>query len=468
MDLPQQDTIIQYVADGTETEYVFAFYVPTAADIAVYTQAANATPVPESDLNVLNVDYTVAFNEDPITGGTVTFLGGHVPASGWIITLNRDVQASLDVQFSNAQNFNGANLDDALERLLLLIQQNKTYSLQRNLSYRVNTYLPDLEVESNTQLQTLQDGYIWKGQNGGVISTLLEENPDVSTLRTDLANNSPTTNGASLVGYYDPLNVEATTVKDFLDDLPTYIYDIINEPLNNKIFIDVGSANLIRITTDFPYTEYSEGDRFLVRINVNNTGASNLAVNDIAAEDIIVSGDTINTYPYDLSAGSIAEFEFNNGKWFLINPNSCLMRRSILGYVALTVNQAFPSGSAFTKILYNTVVTDTYSMWDAVNHGFNISIAGNYRITTYTRNSWAVDNTIWTINVYKNNSIYAAISGATSPPINQNTFSSGSIIIPSLIVGDFIDTRAFQTGTAVTDDTLLQSASYCQIEYAGR
>lgn len=225
-DLPQQNTIVQYLADGVEDQYLFAFYVPDDVDIEVYVTPVGQAPIPESDIQELGVAYTVTQNVDPITGGYITFLPGYIPAAGSSVTLNRNVQASLDVEFANGQNFNGANLDAALDKLLLLIQQNQTYALQRNLSYRVNTYLTNEQatIQANTQLQPLLPGYIWQGAaDGGVVAVLLEENPDVSTLRSELASQSPTTNGASLVGYYDQVNSLPTTVKAFLDNIVTFM-----------------------------------------------------------------------------------------------------------------------------------------------------------------------------------------------------------------------------------------------------
>ena len=118
--------------------------------IQEFYQASNATPVPASQILTLNVDYTVTYNADPITGGTVTLL--FTPTTGYYLTINRDVQASLDTNFSNAQTFNGANLDAALDRLLLLCQQNQNYALERNLSYVINTYLPNAHAIHNCRL----------------------------------------------------------------------------------------------------------------------------------------------------------------------------------------------------------------------------------------------------------------------------------------------------------------------------
>jgi microcystin-dependent protein len=216
-DLPQQDTIVQYVADGITTTYIVPFFTPIETtgvpDLDVYTQAASAPPIPSIDINEWNVAYTYTPNLDPITGGMITFNPGFIPPNGYIVTIVRDVSASLDVEFSNAQTFSGYTLDFALDKLLLITQQNKTFALERNISYIINSYLPEDLLLANVQIPILQPGYIWIGAvNGGVTSAYLQEPSDASTLRSELANNAPITDGANLVGYYDTVNMEPTTV----------------------------------------------------------------------------------------------------------------------------------------------------------------------------------------------------------------------------------------------------------------
>jgi microcystin-dependent protein len=226
-DLPQQQTIVQYVADGETDNFVVPFYTPIDSDgmpnLAVYTQAADATAVPESDINVWPDDYTYEANLDPITGGTLYFEPDSIPADGWIVTIVRDVQASLDVEFSLAQTFSGVTLDAALDKLLLIEQQNKTYANERNLSYIVNTYLPDDTLSANVNIPVLGDQQVWMGSSDGIIAATLEQPADVSTLRSELADEQPVTNGANLVGYYDTTNLNPTTVADQLDYLTGYV-----------------------------------------------------------------------------------------------------------------------------------------------------------------------------------------------------------------------------------------------------
>ena len=237
-DLPQQDTIVQYAADGITSVYIVPFYTPVETDgtpdLDVYTQLSTATPIPADDIKEWGVDYTYTPNLDPISGGVITFLPGKIPPNSYVVTIARNVSASLDVEFSQAQTFSGFTLDAALDKLLLITQQNKSYALGRNLSYIINSYLPESTLAVNVQIPVLQAGQTWFGSVDGVIAATLEQPADVSTLRSELANNAPVTNGAALVGYYDTVNNDATTVAAQL----TYLTGAVVAPFPSGAIID--------------------------------------------------------------------------------------------------------------------------------------------------------------------------------------------------------------------------------------
>ncbi len=241
-DLPQQNTIIQYLADGIADTYIVPFFTPVESDgtpdLDVYSQLATAVPNPENDIKQWNVDYTFTPYLDPITGGVITFNPGFIPPSGYAVTIVRNVSASLDAEFSNAQNFSGITLDAVLDKLLLIAQQNKSYAFDRNLSYIVNTYFPDDTLDANVQIPILQPQQIWMGALGGVIAADLEQPADVSTLRSELANNQPVTNGAGIVGYYDSVNLNPTTVEAQLTLLTTAVI----APFPTGCIIDFGGT----------------------------------------------------------------------------------------------------------------------------------------------------------------------------------------------------------------------------------
>jgi microcystin-dependent protein len=239
--LPQQQTIVQYVTNVSQLQYTFAFYAPLPTDIQVYYQASNAPAIPASDLLVLNVNYTVTYNVDPTTGGYITLLVA--PTTGYYLTINRQVAASLNTNFANAQNFSGANLDAALDRLLLLCQQNQNYNLQRNLSYVINTYLPN--ASPYTQLPTLAQNQVWVGSGSGITAAVLATSPSASVLQSLLASMIPGADGASIVGYYDTVDSVATTVAAFLNNLPAYISNLLTSTalgFKTGMMIDYGST----------------------------------------------------------------------------------------------------------------------------------------------------------------------------------------------------------------------------------
>lgn len=211
--LPQQATIKQYLTDGLETEYTYPFMILTDRDIAVYLTLAGEDPNPTIDKKVLTTDYTVT-NAGEENGGTIIF--NDAPPALSVVTLSRAIEASVDTNFENASTFNGANLDAAFLRTTLVEQQNQTYALRRNLSYKVNSYLPDPYLENYTQLPVPGNGQIWIGQENGVTAVTLEENPNVSVLRSDLANDDFGTDGARIIGYHDDANNISTTVHDQL------------------------------------------------------------------------------------------------------------------------------------------------------------------------------------------------------------------------------------------------------------
>lgn len=243
-DLPQQNTFVQYLADGITSVYIVPFYTPLEPDgtpnLDVFTQLSTAPPIPEDDIKEWNVDYTYTPNLDPISGGVITFLPGHIPPNGYVVTIVRDVSASLDVEFSQAQTFSGFTLDAALDKLLLISQQNKTYAFQRNLSYIVNAYIPESEVQANVQIPVLGDGEVWFGSGGGVIAAFLQQPADVSTLRSELANEAPVTNGAGLVGYYDVVNSNPTTVADQL----TYLTGFVLQNTPTGVLLDFAGSSV--------------------------------------------------------------------------------------------------------------------------------------------------------------------------------------------------------------------------------
>lgn len=363
--IPQQQTIVQYLTNGTQTAFTFAFYAPLATDIQVYSQASTALPNPEADILVLGVDYTIAFNADPFTGGTINMTVP--PPNGNYLTINRMVAASLNTNFAAAQNFNGANLDAALDRLLLLCQQNLNYNLERNLSYVINTYLPN--AAPFTQLPELANMQIWMGTSSGVVAVLLEEGADTSVLRSQLALANSTADGASIVGYWDKINLVATTVHAQLDKLSEGGTDVVT---------DTGTANNILVAiTNFPTPTL--GSSIVVKVAATNLGtaATNITIN--SGSPIAVSIPNITSF---LPAGAliqnnIYEFIFNGTNWTLKNPS-----QFCYGALMTLSGGVIILPGATSRFIFNVIDNDPNNICDVINFQMVPKIAGWYQINS--------------------------------------------------------------------------------------
>lgn len=213
-DLPQQSTINQYVADGVTTIYNYTYLILIPQDIAVYVTLSGQQANPTNDIQILNTAYTVQ-NVGNLTGGTITFLGGFIPPIGATVTLTRNMQVSIDTEFAQAQNFNGQNLDNAFERVLLIMQQLNTDFQLRCLSYVINSYLPTLGTNF-LPILTNVDNQVWVSQGGKIIAANIETDPDISLLRGELASQTEGADGVRLIGLFDPQTNTGKTLQQFL------------------------------------------------------------------------------------------------------------------------------------------------------------------------------------------------------------------------------------------------------------
>ncbi len=226
LQLPPPSTINQYIADGVAKSFDYHYLLLQADDMAVYITPPGKEP---SSADLQQGGYTVSPVGDE-AGGQVTF--DKAPTNQSIITLARAMPAELHTEFKNARNFSGEALDKALLRLLLLIQQNLTTVDKRALHYPQNAII---STSLQTTVPVLQSGEIWKCVNNVITNVLLEENPDVSTLRAELAKQLPNLDGARLIGYFDDLTQQRMTVHEKLNTIvPIFTTGDVKLTLKNK------------------------------------------------------------------------------------------------------------------------------------------------------------------------------------------------------------------------------------------
>lgn len=269
--LPQQDTINQYNVTVPTTSFAYTFLVLLSTDMEVFVND-----------NIIDPSLYTVNNVGTEAGGTVVFNSS--VAAGNIVTLVRNMQISIDTSFQNAQQFNGENLDNAFERTTLFAQQINTVQAQRCIQYPISQYFPNGEPIPNIVPVFTADNQIWQYFNGQINVVVLEENPDVSTLRAQLAINlSPTNAGATLVGYYNSITTTPSNLNDFLQDL------------QNSVTATKGAALLGYNGTISPATTIKAA---LENLQTQITNLTTTVDGLVAVGDIIYSGIEKNSATY--------------------------------------------------------------------------------------------------------------------------------------------------------------------------
>jgi len=236
--LPQQNTINQYIADGTTSVFNYTYLILIESDISVYITNPGDEANPDKDLQVLNQDYTVQ-NAGTMTGGTIIFVKNKIPIQSAIVTLVRSMQVVIDTEFGNARSFNGHTLDAAFERVLLIMQQFQTQLNTDSLQYIINSYLTS-NLANKLPILTTNDNQVWISQGGRIIAAQIE-NTDVSTLRSELASQAPNGgDGTALIGYYDVIDKSGMTLQAYLHQLEQKIAALSEAAIQPGDFILTG------------------------------------------------------------------------------------------------------------------------------------------------------------------------------------------------------------------------------------
>lgn len=329
--LPQQDTIDQVQADGMQDAYNFTFYVPTPPDIAVYVTPVGQTPNPQVDI-VDPSHYAVTFSDPIVNGGTVTFGGAYIPGNGTIVTLSRNMEFSLDTQFVNPQNFSGQNLDNALERIELQMQQLNTLQGQRNLSYAINSFTPP--GTNNTNIPILGANQTWSKltDNGNIVPVSIAGGGDASVLRSQLASQVMNADGSTIVGYYSVLQSLGMTTHAILAQLETS-----SSVVTSSGGAQASGTNTYTATLSPAITAYTPYMLVKIKISATNTSTTcTLNLNGLGTKNI-KTGNISNPALGDLFIGQIAILVYDGTQFQLINPASAVAPSQNLAAIGHTV-----------------------------------------------------------------------------------------------------------------------------------
>lgn len=190
-----------FEGDDAQTDFPFTMRVFTAADIlATQTDADGIVTT-----LMLGSDYTVALNADQRTspGGTLTLLAA-LP-TGETLEFTTDIQATQGTRLTSAGGFYPSVIEDALDKLTILVQQHSIRASQQALrapEIGGVPALPAAAVRANTQLlfDANGDPYCAAPASGSAADVLLA-----------LASND-VGDGSGLVGFDPTLNYAVATI----------------------------------------------------------------------------------------------------------------------------------------------------------------------------------------------------------------------------------------------------------------
>lgn len=358
---------VQYLSAASQTDFLVPFKFFINEDLVVYKTLVGQQPDPATDLLALNVDYTVV-GAGLDTGGTVTLV---IPAAlDDIITIERDLVASRppELDFKVDGTFTVAELNDNFDKTVMLEQQNETLIRERMLLYPATDQL----TAGNLVLPKLEKNQIWKANNAGNLQNVdIEENPDTSTLRSELASETAIAPGTDLIGAYNVNLGGGQLLTTYLNTLYQELY--VDFPAQIRAEIQGGAltytasasaANTYVANTTPSFTPTNATHIFIAFTNTN-TGAATLDLNGVGALPILtqagnalLGGEIVNTGRYILqnvdgvswrimsfpTEASGERMKLADDANFMVTPSSMLYSPFVLSAVGVFSN----TGTAVT------------------------------------------------------------------------------------------------------------------------
>lgn len=300
-------------------EFTYKFTIFEAKDIQVFLTPAGQTPNILADLLTLTTDYTVdGFNTED--GGKVTLV---VPANvNDTITLQSNIIQTQLVDFKVGGQFAPATIDFTLDKLTILNQENNSLIETLGLTYATVDQLqpaPDFGDNALPVLpaQTGDTFPVWtKNTNNKLIAGVLKEEGGCSSLRGELADESVTTPGSQIVGYFnalDPPTGVSETVDAALNKLFQKLLPVTTHVLGDvkPSFSNIAATGWIRMNDD---TIGNLASGATARANADTEDLFVLLWNNVSDAFAPVSGGRGATAIDDFNANKTLRFPLINGR----------------------------------------------------------------------------------------------------------------------------------------------------------
>ena len=183
--------------------------------------------------------------------------------------------------------------------------------------------------------------------------------------------------GARIVGYYDYVNTNPTTVDAFLQILSNQSFNTVLEYRQDK-------RNTYIATLAPPVTSYNINTKVnLVIANTSTVNSPTLNINGVGAGFINLP-DGLPLLPGDIQQNMIASFQYDTvtGGFQLLNPAIGRRKPSVASSVYVSGATNWGTTTAGIKVNFDTVEYDPFSLFDASSKRFIANYAGYYRISS--------------------------------------------------------------------------------------
>jgi hypothetical protein len=312
------DPRMEFVATGSQTDFVFNFKIFATSDIKAYLTPVGNTADDTTDILILTTDYTIVIDGDD--GGTLTLVVG--ATNGDKVTILRDLPFTRTTDYAYGGDLKEATLDADQDYQTYLAQQleaSKSQFLQLPLSLQeVSAILPapvadayfkwdsiGTAIENDT---TIPDAVVTSTANAAA-ALLSETNAAASESAAAISE----TNAAASAASIDPTKL-LHTVGNGGGDPEGYT----SAEMDTKRQLYAKETTTHDITADADYT-LSTAQNLYGRVAITDAGvlltlARNIIV-DTSVRELIVKNDTAQILTFKTSAGTGIEVAVDATVW---------------------------------------------------------------------------------------------------------------------------------------------------------
>jgi hypothetical protein len=290
----------QYTATAGQVTFTYNFLIKAQTDLKVYQRVAGSTPDDTADILIITVDYTVT-GVGTETGGTIVLVTG--ATVGDILTIERDMPLERASVYNTQGVIGSVDLEDDMDRTVLMIQQNEMQDEVRNISYarsaiiaakdRITPILGSLESWRMNEGETAIEAFT--GATPG----------DIQDVYDDFASHVAG-KGASLIGLQTPstsnlqqwINTIGTIAIQDSDSVSITGGSIIG--ITDLAIVDGGTAASsaaharINLGLQIGVDVQAYNDNLTDLANVSTVGLMSYTTNGIASRTITGTDDQIN------------------------------------------------------------------------------------------------------------------------------------------------------------------------------